>query len=520
MKTRTNTALVLAIAAALGAQTVAAETFSVSNTNDSGPGSLRQALADAQANGEADIIELSAISGQTINLTSGQLEIEADDITIQGNDVTLDAGGNSRVFLISSQSDVELSDLSVTGGDATKNEEAFGGGIRVQQSDVSFARLRVFNNQAGNGGGVQISGDGIEAELEGINIYDNVALGGYGGGLILNVENSDITIHSIEVHANQSIEYEIPLGLSSENRFNERGAAPFSPFIGGMGVAAEGSSSVVMEDLSIENNVADKEGGFLLLALDSANIEISNFTVSGNQAQIDRGGLYVSADDYSTVQINNFTVSSNDARFFPGMIAIARDDAIIDLGSATITNNQKTTSSGGTDALGLEAFSESNGLIISTSVIAGNGSFYENDLVINASKGTAIIRYSLIGSQNLFGSISTDATTDALTGLNALLGPLADNGGPTRTHLPFTASPLIDAVLFGQAGCGTTLTTDQRGEVRPLDGACDIGSVESRGVPQSVPVPVLSSMGLLLMAGLLGLAGVLGLRRLGSDKHL
>ena len=53
------------------------------------------------------------------------------------------------------------------------------------------------------------------------------------------------------------------------------------------------------------------------------------------------------------------------------------------------------------------------------------------------------------------------------------LGPLANNGGPTLTHLPLPDSPSID---FGSdADCPTT---DQRGVVRPQGAACDVGAVE------------------------------------------
>jgi uncharacterized membrane protein len=51
---------------------------------------------------------------------------------------------------------------------------------------------------------------------------------------------------------------------------------------------------------------------------------------------------------------------------------------------------------------------------------------------------------------------------------------LADNGGPTLSHLPHGFSPVIDAI----PAISCTLATDQRGEARPANGGCDIGAVE------------------------------------------
>ena len=70
--------------------------------------------------------------------------------------------------------------------------------------------------------------------------------------------------------------------------------------------------------------------------------------------------------------------------------------------------------------------------------------------------------------------------------MTPLLGPLADNGGPTETHALLAGSPAIDAgleVCTDPEGLAA-LTTDQRGVARPMDGdgegtaACDIGAYE------------------------------------------
>src|SRR5881394_2164860 len=92
-----------------------ADTITVTNTNDSGPGSLRQALADAN---DGDTIEF-AVSG-TIGLTSGELLV-AKSITISGPGAeNLAVNGNAKitVFHIVPGETVTISDLTITNGSA------------------------------------------------------------------------------------------------------------------------------------------------------------------------------------------------------------------------------------------------------------------------------------------------------------------------------------------------------------------------------------------------------------------
>jgi hypothetical protein len=66
-----------------------------------------------------------------------------------------------------------------------------------------------------------------------------------------------------------------------------------------------------------------------------------------------------------------------------------------------------------------------------------------------------------------------------LSSTDPLLGPLADNGGPTPTYRPLPGSPAIDAIPFyWWQVCDEDLAVDQRGLPRPVGGACDIGAVE------------------------------------------
>lgn len=77
-------------------------------------------------------------------------------------------------------------------------------------------------------------------------------------------------------------------------------------------------------------------------------------------------------------------------------------------------------------------------------------------------------------------TVSGDTTGNVL-GVSPLLGPLASNGGPTMTHHPQPSSPALNAGDPAVPGSGGTAceAIDQRGIVRPQNGRCDIGAVES-----------------------------------------
>lgn len=83
-------------------------------------------------------------------------------------------------------------------------------------------------------------------------------------------------------------------------------------------------------------------------------------------------------------------------------------------------------------------------------------------------------------------NLSTDfscgfTSASSLSGVDPLLGPLSDNGGPTRTMALLPGSPAINAATFTGAP-----STDQRGSPRPAGAANDIGAYEAS--PPSPPL--------------------------------
>ena len=98
----------------------------VTNTNDSGDGSLRQTIIDADASNTGDTIMFSSGVTGTITLSSGSLVIE-HSLTIIGpgaSTLAISGGGTSQVFIVDSGATVLISGLTIQDGTA-----AFGGGI-------------------------------------------------------------------------------------------------------------------------------------------------------------------------------------------------------------------------------------------------------------------------------------------------------------------------------------------------------------------------------------------------------
>ncbi|MFY9569896.1 MAG: hypothetical protein WAV20_00680, partial [Blastocatellia bacterium] len=97
----------------------ASTTFTVMNTGDSGPGSLRQAIINANTNLGADTIIFQGGLTGTITLTSGQLPTITENLTITGPGapvITVSGNHASGIFEIASVVQVTISDLTISNG--------------------------------------------------------------------------------------------------------------------------------------------------------------------------------------------------------------------------------------------------------------------------------------------------------------------------------------------------------------------------------------------------------------------
>ncbi len=499
-----RSALAVAICGALAAGQAHATTFNVTNNNDSGPGSLRQAIIDSNSVSGTNVIEMSAISGQTINLTGGQLYSYDNLLTINGAGVTIDAGGNSRVLYAVGiyTNEVTVNDLVITGGNA-----ASGAGLRTVNVSLELNNSTITGNTAtGTGGGHFHSGYGLEISDSVISANTAEMAGGIYSRVVGSTTIRDSVISGNSAEGGEPPEEDAePLSAWFEQRLQTLGDRSTNVNIGSGGGEVGGAkllglnspyssseSSVVVERTVVRGNTADVNIGGIEAVSENGGVTISQSEVSGNSAGGNAGGGVLLGN--SSVNVVNSTISANSAGAEGGGLGISVGGQLFGQDSqtrgfisqvridfSTIVGNSSGNAAGGLLLTGNGDDAES---LINASVVSGNTAPVDPDLglvepeVAGLSGPIANMTFSLIGVDPSTGVLNKDAVSVSLTGENPLLGPLADNGGPTLTHLPLADSPLIDQVPEGQGGCGSPYEVDQRGSPRPFGDGCDIGAYE------------------------------------------
>ncbi len=234
-------------------------------------------------------------------------------------------------------------------------------------------------------------------------------------------------------------------------------------WVGGGGIYAEGSLTV--ENSTISNNkmgctngCSGYGGGAGIFVRGPATI--SNSTLSGNWLGGEFEGIAIFAEDGAV--LNNTTVSGNTAYYAKYAVA-----GKVILNNSTVVNNY----GGLTGAVSLR-----------NSIVAGNRI---DNVGANCHGPITSLGYNLMDIRNRDCGL-TPTTGDKFgtpaSALDARLGPLQDNGGPTFTHGLLPGSPAWNAGNPAVPGSGPNACrpTDQRGIARPVDARCDMGAFEGR----------------------------------------
>ena len=182
-----------------------ADTFVVENTDDAGPGSLRQAItgANAAVGGPFDLVDATGIEGEiglqtALPTLTGAYEIRgpgASRLAVRRST------GEFRIFTVAAGADIVLSDLTITGGLTAGTDT--GGGI-LNSGKLAVLRSAVSGNSGYTGGGIRNADDG-ELTVENSTVSGNTArantAGGEAGGGILNRDGT-VTIRNSTVSGN------------------------------------------------------------------------------------------------------------------------------------------------------------------------------------------------------------------------------------------------------------------------------------------------------------------------------
>ena len=430
-------------------------TLTVTNNADSGSGSLRDTIANAAS---GDTVTFALPVPSTITLTTGELLIDKDlTVTNPATDaltITRSSDGGTPAFGIlhisSGNFAVTVNGLIVTNGKANAvSGSGQGGGLYSEDSGtVTVSECTFSNNQADtNGGAVCQNGSGT-LTLTDCTLTENIALSGYGGGLA--AENSSGAVQLLRCTIS-----------SNTSNFYAGGIYNFS------------GSSMTITDSTVSANMlpVDPFGG----AGDGGGISndgiltIMGCTIANNT---NARGSGAGINNQGTMMVDNST--------FFGNIAAQNGGAIIDVGEATITNCTITQNIASQEFGGGRTFSGGGGVsnfdvqffastTLRNTIVAGNGSPSSPDIAgAITSQG-----YNLIGDGTTDGTI-TPTTGDQIgtsgSPIDPMLGPLADNGGPTQTSALLPGSPAIDA------GYPIAPGTDQRSYDRT--NAPDIGAFE------------------------------------------
>ncbi|WP_025323329.1 choice-of-anchor Q domain-containing protein [Deferrisoma camini] len=208
------------------------------------------------------------------------------------------------------------------------------------------------------------------------------------------------------------------------------------------------TGTAVFEDSEISHNSAGSGGG---ITFANSTLVLVNATVSynvGDSWPYYAAGIFDYSNSPSNLTIENSTVVGNTGR---GVLLYEAQTTVT---NSTITNNTRE---------GIRA--ERNAAAsLTNSILYGNGPN------CSTNGGTITSGGHNIDSRNSCGF----AAAGDLVNTDPKLGPLADNGGPTRTRGLLAGSPALDA-----GDDGVCPATDQRGVAR-TDGACDIGAVEGQ----------------------------------------
>ena len=376
----------------------------VTNCNDNGPGSLRDAVAGAADDVD---IDLSSLTCSTITLTSGAIAIAQDTLVLIGpgaTALTIDGNNGDRIFDHTGSGYLDIDNLALAHGAGVGNGGCIrsNGGIGLVSSSV-YACHAYASGEA-RGGAIYAYAVALEYTIVATSEVESDTAYARGGGVFayrLQPFFSTISSNIAFSHASRS-------------------------FGGGAYVTLD----LNMRNSTISGNQASIAGGIGVHSAGLGNAYVVDSTVSGNLATLFMGGMFTD----SPLQMYNSTIAFNCA-------------------AGTVVNPNYIAGIG----LHFRASAPNlySSIIADNTLCNGLAADAPQDLPYDISGN--LFNGSIGGGHNLIVTAAVAIPADTLRS-DPLLGPLRENGGPTPTHALLPGSPAIDA--------GSNVTnrdTDQRG---------------------------------------------------------
>ena len=464
----------------------------------------------------------------TIPLTTAKT-IAANTQIDGDNDIRLDMGDNDRHFVVNPGVTLRLDRIQLRNGNVVGDGGSILNAGTVIGEDVSFdsnfatgngGAIRndgtlslihggvLINNRAtggGHGGAIFNGGAGVVSLLEDAVVVNNRATGAGQGGAIFNDGGSVQVFEdgiflgneadlggSITNASGGVVTIDDGIFIDEEARTNGGAIANLSGSVsianslfannnapsgdGGVIYNLDGAGNVTIERSLLSTNEAYDQGGAIW---NGSLMTITDSRIESNEATDGSGGGVFNANT-GTIHVIRSTFEDNESGFRGGGM---RNGGTATIQTSTFSGNESDRQGGGVVNHEDMTITDSTFTLNSSSGSPGGGIRNSNDGVLDM--GNTIVADNPSGGDcsnvGTFNSLDYNLDSDGtcpigmandISSGNANLGPLADNGGETQTHLPGPGSDAIDA---GPGGCASP---DQRGQVRPQNGVCDIGSVE------------------------------------------
>lgn len=406
-----------------------ATTHLVTNCNDGGAGSLRDAVTAAA---DGDSIDMTSLACSSITLTTGALATGAANLTFNGpgrDALTVSGANTTPVIVHVGDGQLTLSGLTVTAGAKYSNgsDPAPGacvysqGTVAMIDAGAKYCTARANGSGDALGGAVYARGGAalIASTISGSSASSATGFAA-GGGLYTPAD----TVAKYSIFRNNSA------------YTDGAGAFGGAAFVGG-------DASVTRS--TVQGNSADHVGGLVLTGATAT------------------GDLLI---DTSTITDNYGAASS-----FGGAVYLGGNARVI---NSTITGNVEANTTDTKYGGGLSA-KYGTTIELTSSIVSGNSLFdgsthFPSDIASSGGSNPPAI----IGSHNLVGVSEPALPADTLLAIDPHLGPLGSNGGPTPTMALLTGSLAFNAGTGGGE-------YDQRGPGSPrMVGAnVDIGAFES-----------------------------------------